>query len=141
MSQSIFPGPIAPENNPPINPQFYQPRRFQISDITTGSTTIITTSVNHDYVVGQLVKILIQEYYGSWQLNEQQGNVISIPAADQLEIDINSSQVSSFISNPSYGPTPPQIIAIGDVSTGPTNTGRSKNTTFIQGSFINISPQ
>lgn len=141
MSQSIFPGPIAPENNPPIHPDYYQPRRFEISGITLNKTTTVTTSEEHDYVVGQVVRLLIPTFYGSYQLNERQGMVISIPAVDQVEIDINSSQgVNAFIASPTYGPTPPQIVAIGDYNSGAINTGRSNNTISIAGSFINISP-
>lgn len=141
MSHNIAPGPIAPENNPAIQPQNYQPRRFQISAITLGTNTTVTTSTDHDYVVGQLVRLLIPPTYGSYQLSEQQGMVLSIPAANQVVVSINSAQnVNAFVSSPTYGPTPPQIVAIGDQNSGPINTGRTNNQTFIDGSFINISP-
>lgn len=135
-------GPIAPENNPPINPQYYQPRSFDISNIALGVSTTVTTSVNHDYVIGQLIRLLIPSTYGSFQLNQQQGYVISIPAPNQVVVNIDSSHnINAFIANPSYGPTLPQILALGDINTGVINAqGRSSTGTFIPGSFIDISP-
>lgn len=134
-------GPIAPERNPPINPQYYQPSRFEISNIVTGFQTTITTSEDHNYVLGQLIRVLIPRAYGSVEISGKQGYVTSIPAADEVVVSINSQVCSPFISSPTYGPNPPQIIAIGDANTGDANTtGRVNNTTWIPGSFINISP-
>jgi len=141
MSQSPFPGPIAPENNPPINPQYYQPGLFFVSNISNGFTTLITTTAPHNYVLGQQVRLLIPVYYGSQQLNQQVSYVIGIPENDQVVIPINSTNYNAFIPNPPFGPTPPQIIAIGDINTGSINTnGRLKTQTYVSGSFINISP-
>lgn len=138
---SFISGPVAPENNPPINPQYYQPSKFVISAITEGPTTTITTSVDHNYVIGQIVRILIPSTYGAQTLNEQEGYVVSIPEADQVVTTIYSVGASPFIPSPAYGRTPPQIVAVGDYNTGPINaSGRSNTGTYIQGSFINISP-
>lgn len=138
---NTFPGPVPPETNPPINPQYYQPKVYFISAITLGATTTVTTSVDHDYVIGQNVRLLIPSTYGSTQLNERQGYVISIPTSTQVVIDLNSSGGDAFIPNPTYGPTLPQIIAIGDINSGAINASARVNTgTFIPGSFINISP-
>lgn len=140
MTSPFFNGPIAPERNPPINPQFYQPSVFFISAISLGHTTTVSTSVNHNYVIGQIIRLLIPPTYGSYQLNELTGNVIAIPAANQVTVDIDSRNANAFISSPSYGPTKPQIVAVGDVNRGPiSSTGRNQQT-FISGSFINISP-
>lgn len=132
-------GPIAFLNNLPIEPDDYQPRMFFIEDIDLGSTTTVTTTEDHDYVIGQQCRLIIPPSNGCRQLNEKTGIVISIPSDTQVVLDINSSQnVDAFVS--SNATTQPQILAIGDVNTGPINTGRTNNTTYIQGSFINISP-
>ena len=143
MSFSPFPGPVAPENNPPINPQYFQPSDFTISNITLGVTTTVTTSVNHNYVVGQLVRLHIPDQYRSVQLNESQGYVLSIPSANQVVINIDSSYgVNTFQPNPAYGPTVPQICAIGDINSGILNVSSRNNgsNTNVPGAFINISP-
>jgi hypothetical protein len=69
--------PIPAYQNVPIQAQFYQPSRFFISNITLGKTTLVTTTVQTNYVVGQLVRLLIPYSFGCRQLNEQTGYVIS----------------------------------------------------------------
>lgn len=132
-------GPIPPYNNPPIEPQFYQPSQFFIESITLGPTTIVTTTVNNNYVIGQLVRLLIPSGFGAVQFNGQQAYVISLPAANQVELNIFSVYYDALVS--STGTTLPQILAIGDINSGQTNAnGIMQSLTFIPGSFINISP-
>ena len=134
-------GPISPENNPPINPQYYQPSEFNIASIVNGQTTLVTITVNHNYVVGQLVRLIISQLFGERQLNEQTAYVISIPNPNQVELGIDSSSFDLFVANPSLSTSQPQIVAVGDLNTGYINpNGRMVNGTFIPGSFINISP-
>ena len=134
-------GPIATENNPPINPQYYKPSVFDISAISLGNTTTVTTTVDHNYVVGQTVRLLIPMIYGSFQLNEQMANVISIPSSTQVALNLVSTDSKAFVSNPTSGTTQPQIVAVGDVNSGQINSmGRSNNGNYIPGSFIDISP-
>jgi hypothetical protein len=137
--------PIPAYQNLPIAPQNYQPSRFVISAISRGQTTTITTTANMNYVIGQLVRLLIPSSYGSWQLNEQQGYVLSIPAANQVVVSINSSNSDPFITG--SGVSQAQILAVGDINSGyASSTGTSipnlNNSTqiTIPGSFINISP-
>lgn len=132
-------GPIAPESNPPINPQYYKPSVFAISAIALGETTTVTTSVDHNYVIGQVVRLLIPESYGSFQINGQSGNVIVIPAPNQVIVTINSTNTNAFQIGSTT--TPAQIIAIGDVNTGPINANGPRQTSIlIPGSFQDISP-
>lgn len=138
---SPFPGPRAPESNPPINPQYYQPSVFFISAVTLGRTTTVTTSVDHNYVIGQVIRLIIPPTYGCIQLDEQTGLVVSIPASNQVVVNIDSANANAFVPNPVYGPTLPQIVAIGDQNSGQINSNANvKQNTYIPGSFINISP-
>lgn len=131
-------GPVPPYSNPPINPQYYEPSRFVISAITLGFTTLVTTSINHNYVVGQSVRLLIPFGYGAYQLNEVPGNVLSIPNPNQVVLDINSNGSDVFL--PGSLKQNPQIVAIGDINSGTINQSRSTLGTFIPGAFIDISP-
>ena len=136
-----FPGPIPPYTNPTIEPQFYQPRVYEIAAITLGQTTVVTTTTDHDYVVGQQIRLLIPQFYGSRQLNDQVGYVIAIPSSTQVTVNINSTNANAFIPSPVFSLQSPQILPIGDVNTGAINaSGRINNTTYIPGSFLNISP-
>tara|TARA_R110002126_G_scaffold251039_1_gene393880 strand:+ start:29 stop:466 length:438 start_codon:yes stop_codon:yes gene_type:complete len=135
--------PIPLYQNVEIHAEYYIPQRYVIDDITLGQTTTVITDGNHDYVVGQQIRFLIPANFGSYQLNNVKGIVVSVPSADQLVIDIDSSiNVDPFLTSASVTTASPQIIAIGDVNTGAINNqGRTNNKTFIPGSFINISPQ
>lgn len=133
-------GPIAPYTNVPIHAEYYQPSRFVISAIGLGQTTTITTTEDMNYVIGQQVRLLIPSSFGSFQLNGMTGLVISIPATNQVILNINSIlNVNAFVA--SSATTKPEIIAIGDMNSGDVNSqGRVNNITFVPGSFINISP-
>lgn len=133
-------GPIAPYNNVPIHVDYYSPQRFEISAISLGQTTTVTTTADTDYVVAQIVRLIIPPSFGSRQLNEQIGYVLSLPSSTQVEIAIDSSQdVDAFVL--SSATTRPQILAVGDINSGVQNTsGRSSTGTYIPGSFIDISP-
>jgi hypothetical protein len=132
--------PIPAYSNLPIEPQFYNPNQFFISGITLGPTTTVTATANMNYVIGQLVRLIIPPTFGCRQLNEVTGYVLSIPASNQVTLSINSSQnVDPFKS--STATTKPQILPVGDVNTGATNSsGRTNNGTFVPGAFINVSP-
>lgn len=124
-------GPIAPYSNVPIQPDWYQPRVFDIASITTGATTTVTTTDDHDYVVGQEVRFIIPSAYGMQQLNKQKAFVLSVPAADQVVVDIDSRQFSSFISNP--------YTATITNATQATNCVLTANNSFFRGQSVIIS--
>lgn len=145
MSGFPFSGPVAPESNPAIEPQWFQPSWFEISAISQGVTTTVTTlpafNVDNNYVIGQLVRFNIPFYFGIRQLDQQQGYVIALPATNQFTVDINTSQgYDPFIPSPTYSTTPASVVAIGDINTGAINQGRNNNGTSIPGRFENISP-
>lgn len=136
---SVISYPVPSYSNPPIEPQYYQPRQFFISAISLGQTTTVTTTVDHDYVIGQQVRFIIPKSFGTRQLNEQQGYVIDLPASDQVTVSIDSSSYDTFVL--SSATTRPQIMAIGDINSGIINSNGNLDTgTYILGSFINISP-
>ena len=139
MTPPLVTGPQPYENDPPIQPQNYQPSQFVISSVTLGQTTTITTNTDLNYVVGQLVRLLIPYGYGCTQLNEKTGYVLSIPSSNQVVISIDSSRnVDAFktSTNRQY----PQILAIGDINSGiQSSTGVNIPTTNIPGAFIDIS--
>lgn len=132
--------PIPSYQNLPIDADFYQPSQFFISNITLGQSTTVTTTVNHNYVLGQECRLIIPSSNGCRQLNQLLGYVSSIPSPNQVVLNINSSRnVDPFTSG--TGIEQPQILAIGDINNGQTNTGRTNNLTYPPGAFINISPQ
>lgn len=131
-------GPIAPFSNVPIAPENFQPRKFFISAITLGLTTTVTTTENHDYVIGQEVRLLIPQDFGTRQLNGRLGYVLSIPSTTQVVLDINSIGFDAFIN--ASVPNKAQIVAVGDINMGYISTsGRVIVDISLPGSFENIS--
>lgn len=97
-----------------------------------------------NYVIGQQVRLNIPGNYGSYQLNQKTGYVISIPSPNQVTLDIDSSlNVTPFTMTPAptnVSTSLPQIVAIGDVNSGySSTTGSNIPLVTIPGSFINIS--
>lgn len=146
MPTPPFPGgPTPAYNNPPIEPQYFKPSRFEIADISLGPTTTVTTIEDQNYVIGQQVRLLIPQQYGTVQLNNQVAYVTSIPSSTQVVLDIVSTGYNSFIASPAsqtQNVSVPQIIAIGDINSGNINNDGNRHTSIlIPGSFHNISPR
>ncbi len=83
----------------------------KIESITQANPMVVTTVLDHDYVVGMMVRFLIPVAFGMTALNDLQGQVIG-KSANTLTIDIDSSNFNAF-SYPSPLPsayTPPSII-------------------------------
>ncbi len=136
---SVISYPIPPYQNVPIHAEYYQPSFYFISGIVLGSNTLVTTSVNHNYVIGQQVRLVIPPSFGTTGLNEMTAIVLSIPNPNQVVLNISSIGMSAFIA--SSATTQAQIMAIGDINSGPINTqGRVNQITYIPGSFLDISP-
>lgn len=134
-----FPGPTPPYNNPPIQPQNFQPSVFQISGITLGVNTTVDTEIPMNYVVGQQIRLLIPQSWGCFQLNEQTGYVIEILSPTSVVVDIDSSQNVNLFKSGSLKQVP-KILAIGDINSGIiSHTGNVNFSTSIPGAFINIS--
>ncbi len=140
---TVLSSPIPLYQNLQIDADFYKPSRFVISSITLGPTTLVETSVDHNYVIGQEIRLLIPPVFGCYQLNESKGYVLSMPADNQVIVSINSSEnVDPFIASSDTFPAVAQILAIGNLNSGAINTsGRISNINYIPGSFLNISPQ
>lgn len=136
---TVISQPTPPYANVPIHPEFYTPKRFEISGIALGQVTTVTTVLPMDYVIGQQVRLIIPPSFGTRQLNDQTGYVIEIPSLNSVVITIVSQFYDTFTL--STETNRPQILAIGDINNGQINAfGRYPVKTYIPGSFRNISP-
>lgn len=113
-----------------LYPYLYFPGVNFITGISTGATTTITTSTNHNLVVGQEVAFRIPSEWGTTQLNSPDTNgnpvygfVTVVNSAVSVTVNINSSGYTAFNSNVTVaqaqaGLTFPQMVAVGDNNTG-----------------------
>ncbi|QIG73790.1 baseplate wedge subunit [Rhizobium phage RHph_N34] len=69
--------------------------RFAVLDIENGSTTVITSTPDHEVVVGDSVRV--DGVTGMTQINNLEGTVLSV-AADQFTVNIDSSGFSTYVS-------------------------------------------
>lgn len=135
-------GPIAPQNNPPIDPQYYKPLSYTIANIVSGLTTTVTVTpsfgVSNTYVVGQTIRFVIPLVFGMRQLNGLQ-TIVTQVLGNTFVVPIDSRYFDSYIPSPPYAPTPAQVVAVGDINSGLTNVDPKNVGTVIPGSFVNVS--
>lgn len=115
-----------------LYPFLYSPEVSTITAVTTGSTTVVSTTAPHNLVVGQEVAFRIPSAWGITQLNSlpnavipgspMYGYVTVVNSSTQVTVNINSSAYTAYTSNVAVssvpGLTPPQMLAVGDVNTG-----------------------
>jgi hypothetical protein len=115
-----------------LNPYLYLPGVNFISEIATGTTTTITTTTDHNYVVGQEIAFRIPSVYGTTGLNSLPnviipgspiyGYVTAVTANNIFVCNIDSSAFSAFNTNQTVASVPglqmPQVVAVGDVNSG-----------------------
>lgn len=115
-----------------LYPFLYAPGQGWVSAITTGSTTTVTTTCAHNFVVGQEIGFLIPNAYGTTQLNTLPNLIIpgnplyyivtSVTSSTVFVCSANTSGATAFNSNQTIAsvPTsqPAQVFAIGTYNTG-----------------------
>ena len=120
----------------------YIPFKCTITAITQGTTTVVTTSVNHGFVVGNQVQFNIPEQWGIFQLNGLKGLILSI-TSNTITVNIDSTKFDAFITPVVVSPTvvdTPEVIPIGDQNTGYLLPGGSAPTLQIPGTYRNTYP-
>ena len=113
-------------------PDLYIPQACFITAITAANPCVITTSVNHNFVVGQEVGFTIPTQWGMTQLDTEtylktnngipQQAYVTAVTATTLTINLSSVGFTTFAYPTSavaaLGVTFPQVYAIGDANTG-----------------------
>lgn len=151
-----------------LYPWLYSPGVATISAIGTGTTTTVTTTAPHNFVLGQEVALRIPQAWGTTQLNSLPNNALPgspiygyvtvVNSSTQVTLNINSTGYTAYTSNLTVaqmvGQSFPQILAVGDVNTGgvaysggalypsPVVNGASTiNGPAISGAFVNNTSQ
>lgn len=115
-----------------LYPYLYAPGESVISAITLGATTTIDTTSAHNFRVGQEVAFRIPSQWGTVELNSLPnattpgspiyGFVTAVTDYNTVVVNINSSSYTAFTTAVGISSVPglsfPQIVAVGDVSTG-----------------------
>lgn len=119
-----------------LYPDLYTPFLNYITAVTTGTTTIVQTSMNHDFVVGQEVAFVFpQPYTGVWGMNQldtatylatygvPQRAFVTAITTNTITVNVNSTGYTAFAFPTTAqaglgGLTFPQVYSIGDANTG-----------------------
>lgn len=80
----------------PVQYPMFQPAMREIMAIANGNPTIITTTFNHNYLTGLIVRIDLPLNYGMMQINGQQGMLTRINAT-QFSLPIDSTSYDVFV--------------------------------------------
>lgn len=95
----------------------YQPEFFFLSAITQALQAVVTTTEDHDYVIGQTVKFIIPTICGMIQLNNKIGIVQSV-TSNTFTVNIDTLEFSPFSAAPASSPDQALILPIGDINGG-----------------------
>lgn len=106
-----------------IENPIFQPARRVISAITQANPAAVTTSFDHDYFTGDIVRLVIPDGFGMTQANDLTG-AVTVTGDDTFTIDINTLSFDSF-SDPNDG-TVALIVPVGEVNS--TIYGATRNT-------------
>lgn len=120
----------------------YIPFKCNISSISQGSSTVVTTSVDHGFIVGNQVQFSIPKAYGMTQLNGKKGLVLSF-TSNTITVNIDSSSFDPFVT-PSVIPLiiydPAEVLPIGDQNVGYSVVAGVAPSLQIPGTFRNTYP-
>jgi hypothetical protein len=106
-----------------IEDPIFQPARRIISAITNANPAAVTTTFDHDYFTGDIVRLIIPVGFGMTQADELVGEV-TVTGDDTFTINIDTTKFDSF-SDPSNGRVA-QVIPVGEVNS--TFYGATENT-------------
>jgi len=122
MSQLAGAGTTGSWRKIKFEPQFY-PRHRAITGITAASSAVITMSVDHEFNVGQAVRIKVPAAYGMTEIDNLIGNITAISLANNtITVDIDSSAFTAFAfpATADVPFTPALVVPVGMDATGST---------------------
>jgi hypothetical protein len=104
----------------------FYPYVCDVTNVTNTNPILVTTAVDHMFVIGNQVQFQMPPQWGMRQLNFRKGYVIGVPASNQVTVTIDALQFDPFIT-PSVSPPVvidnPQIIPVGDQNSGSSSPG------------------
>lgn len=120
----------------------YIPYLCDISSIVRGVLTVVTTAIDHGFILNNQVQFQIPPEYGMVELNGLKGYVRAF-TLDTITVDIDSTSFQPFVI-PTVTPpvviSPAQVLPIGNYSFGYQLPGGSQPTLQIPGTFRNTYP-
>ena len=99
---------------------YYNPSKYLITGITGANPAVITTSVAHDYEVGDRIRVYCPAAFGMVEIDGLEANITAVTAST-ITTDINSAAFTAFAFPTSAvaaaGVSQPHIVPIGETAT------------------------
>ncbi len=94
----------------------YIPAIENISAVSIAFRAVITTSVPHDYEVGNTITFIIPAEFGMRELDGLTANISAV-GNTKITTDINTLEFTPFIA-PVTVSTPAQVVPVGGTNSG-----------------------
>src|ERR1700676_2589350 len=96
----------------------YQPAMRVIASITNALQPTVTTTLNHQYQVGIIVRFEIPLLFGMQQLNQRIGTILTIPTPTTFTIDMPTLGMDPFTLPTSFPPAyqDAQVIPMAEIN-------------------------
>lgn len=93
----------------------YQPAMRVISSITNGFPSVVTTTVNHQYLDGTIVRLIVPTGFGMVQANQLTGSILVLsPTTFSVDIDTTLFDVFVLPSSFPLDYNDAQVIPVGE---------------------------
>jgi len=93
----------------------FQPALRIINAITNSNPAAVTTSFDHDYITGEIVRLYVPSNFGMTQINKLVGT-IDVTGSDTFTIDIDSTQFDIFSVPTVHKQQYAQVAPIGEIN-------------------------
>jgi len=80
-----------------LPPADFVPKRREISALTNAEQAEVTTTEDHGYEVGQLVRLHVPAAYGM-VLNGVQGIILTVPSTTTFTVDVDTRPLFTFVT-------------------------------------------
>lgn len=97
----------------------YQPAMRLISSISNANPAVITTTFNHQYVSGIIVRLDVPSYLGMPQADQQVVTILTILGPTSFAVDMDSSFYEPFSipgEIPAHANMTAMVVPIGEVN-------------------------
>lgn len=96
----------------------FQPAMRIVNSITNAVQALVTTSLDHQYIIGTFVRFYIPNGVGMEQINHQYGVILTIPTSTTFTVSIDTTNYDPFII-PSPAPakyTCAQVVPFAEIN-------------------------
>ncbi len=96
----------------------FQPAMRVIASITNARPLVVTTTFDHDYITGEIVRLKVPNGFGMRQANNFKG-AITVTGADTFTMDLDSTNFDAYAipaEQPGHFFTQGQVVPVGEVN-------------------------